>query len=58
MANFVHVLVKGMDATPGGADEDRVPAEQRVGRAVELEQRVQLLVSLGAVCVGRADLRR
>ncbi|KAI8473051.1 MAG: flagellar outer dynein arm heavy chain beta [Monoraphidium minutum] len=44
MANFVHVLVKGMDTTPGGADESAVPAEQRLGQAVDLEQRVALLV--------------
>jgi dynein heavy chain len=46
MANFVGVLVKGMDATPGGADESAVPKELRVGGAVELEQRVQLLVGV------------
>ena len=44
MANFVYVLVKGMDVTPGGPDESRVPADQRLGRVVELEERVQLLV--------------
>ncbi|GBF97683.1 flagellar outer dynein arm heavy chain beta [Raphidocelis subcapitata] len=44
MANFVGVLVKGMDATPGSADESAVPKELRTGAPVELEQRVQLLV--------------
>lgn len=44
MANFVYVLVKGMDMTPGGPDESAVPPDQRLGSAVDLEQRVQLLV--------------
>lgn len=44
MANFVYVLVKGMDMTPGGVDESAVPKELRLGQQVELEQRVELLV--------------
>ena len=44
MANFVYVLVKGMDTTPGGADEIAVPKDQRLGQAVDLETRVNLLV--------------
>lgn len=43
MANFVYVLVKGMDTTPGGADESAVPQDQRIG-VQDLETRVNLLV--------------
>ena len=56
MANFVHVLVKGMDTTPGGSDESRVALDQRLGQAVDVEQRVALLVRgcrLGQRGVGR-----
>jgi len=58
MANFVYVLVKGMDKTPGGADESLVPADQRLGQPVELDQRVQLLVRLRTVhaCWGAEGL--
>jgi hypothetical protein len=52
MANFVYVLVKGMDTTPGGADESLVPKDQRLGQAVDLEQRVQLLVGAGPLPPG------
>ena len=43
MANFVYILKKGMDLTPGGPDESRVPEPQRMGE-VSLERRVELLV--------------
>lgn len=44
MANFVAVLKKGMDVTPGGPDESAVPPGARLGEALALEQRVALLV--------------
>lgn len=44
MANFVFVLKKGMDMTPGGKDESLVPEVQRLGMEVDLDQRVALLV--------------
>ena len=44
MANFVHALNKGIDTTPGGPDESRVPEAKRVGE-VSLDERVKLLVS-------------
>lgn len=44
MANYVAILKKGMDMTPGGLDETAVPAAERLGQPVELEKRVELLV--------------
>jgi dynein heavy chain len=44
MANFVHALNKGMDQTPGGPDESKVPEAKRIGE-VSLEERVKLLVT-------------
>jgi hypothetical protein len=44
MANYVAILKKGMDMTPGGKDEEAVPAAERLGEPVGLETRVQLLV--------------
>jgi hypothetical protein len=44
MANYVAILRKGMDVTPGGKSEAHVPAADRLGEAVDLERRVQLLV--------------
>jgi dynein heavy chain len=44
MANYVTILKKGMDVTPGGKNEDAVPAAERLGEEVDLERRVQLLV--------------
>ena len=34
----------GMDVTPGGTDESLVPAAQRLGQAVNVAKRVELLV--------------
>lgn len=44
MANYVAILKKGMDMTPGGKDECAVPGAERLGQEVELERRVELLV--------------
>ncbi|KAK9808985.1 hypothetical protein WJX72_007373 [[Myrmecia] bisecta] len=44
MANFVYILKKGMDLTPGGKDESRVPEKKRLGEEVDIERRVQLLI--------------
>lgn len=44
MANYVAILKKGMDMTPGGKDEAAVPAAERLCQEVELERRVELLV--------------
>lgn len=43
MANFVFILKKGMDVTPGGKDESLVPEADRLGEEVSLEERVVLL---------------
>lgn len=43
MANFVYILKKGIDVTPGGPDESKVPEHQRRGE-VNIEKRVELLV--------------
>ncbi|KAA6419077.1 MAG: flagellar outer dynein arm heavy chain beta [Trebouxia sp. A1-2] len=45
MANFVYILRKGMDQTPGGKDESAVVEAQRLGEEVDVERRVQLLIS-------------
>jgi hypothetical protein len=55
MANFVYVLGKGMDATPGGPDESCVPKDARLGQAVDLEARVQLLVGAEGGAAGRGE---
>lgn len=44
MANYVYILKKGMDVTPGGKDESKVPVDAKLGEEVDLERRVQLLV--------------
>jgi hypothetical protein len=44
MANFVYILRKGMDVTPGGADESKVHPSKRLEEEVPLEQRVKLLI--------------
>lgn len=44
MANYVYVLTKGMDMTPGGKDESKVPESERLGQEEPLEKRVDLLV--------------
>jgi len=44
MANYVAILKKGMDMTPGGKTEEAVPPAERLGEEVDLERRVQLLV--------------
>lgn len=43
MANFVYILKKGIDVTPGGPDESKVPVAQQRGE-VSLEKRVELLI--------------
>eukprot|EP00201_Polytomella_parva_P017476 CAMPEP_0175071536 /NCGR_PEP_ID=MMETSP0052_2-20121109/19298_1 /TAXON_ID=51329 ORGANISM="Polytomella parva, Strain SAG 63-3" /NCGR_SAMPLE_ID=MMETSP0052_2 /ASSEMBLY_ACC=CAM_ASM_000194 /LENGTH=4543 /DNA_ID=CAMNT_0016338719 /DNA_START=12 /DNA_END=13643 /DNA_ORIENTATION=- len=44
MANFVYILKRGMDVTPGGKDESMVPANEQLGQEVDLDKRVELLV--------------
>lgn len=44
MANYVYVLRKGMDVTPGGPDQSRVPEAERTEEPVALEARVRLLI--------------
>eukprot|EP00879_Flechtneria_rotunda_P029616 GHRR01032042.1.p1 GENE.GHRR01032042.1~~GHRR01032042.1.p1 ORF type:complete len:1612 (+),score=608.41 GHRR01032042.1:122-4837(+) len=44
MANYVAILKKGMDTTPGGKDESNVAQAERLGEEVDLERRVELLV--------------
>ncbi|KAL4450636.1 hypothetical protein ABPG77_000992 [Micractinium sp. CCAP 211/92] len=44
MANFVRIMGKAMDRTPGGQDESRVPDDKRLGGEVEVLNRVRLLV--------------
>ena len=44
MANYVYVLTKGMDMTPGGKDESKVPEAEKLGQEEPLEKRVDLLV--------------
>lgn len=52
----------GMDVTPGGSDESLVPAAQRLGQAVDIGKRVELLVEttcftvfsyVAQVCISR-----
>ena len=43
MANFVYVLSKAIDTTPGGPDESKVPESERLGTQVEVAKRVELL---------------
>jgi dynein heavy chain, axonemal len=43
MANYIYILRKGMDVTPGGLDQSKVPEQYRLEEAVPLEQRVKLL---------------
>jgi dynein heavy chain, axonemal len=45
MANYVYILRKGMDVTPGGHDESKVPDACRLEEEVPLEQRVKLLIA-------------
>lgn len=49
MANYVAILKKGMDMTPGGKNEDMVPPAEQLGEEVDLERRVQLLVDTTCV---------
>jgi hypothetical protein len=49
MANYVAILKKGMDLTPGGKSEELVPPAERLGEEVDLERRVQLLVDTTCV---------
>mmetsp|Transcript_25005 Transcript_25005/g.85566 ORF Transcript_25005/g.85566 Transcript_25005/m.85566 type:complete len:4525 (+) Transcript_25005:136-13710(+) len=53
MANFVYIMRKGMDLTPGGATEDLVPVEQRLGEQVPVEKRVSLLIDFVSLIVFR-----
>ncbi|CAD7696266.1 unnamed protein product [Ostreobium quekettii] len=44
MANFVAILRKGMDQTPGSKDESMVPEAKRLGEEVDITKRVELLI--------------
>ena len=44
MANYQYVLNKGIDITPGGVDESRVPESRRLGKQVEVTKRVEMLI--------------
>ena len=46
MANYVYVLNKGIELTPGGADESKVPPKLRLGEALGIEDRVRQLVAV------------
>lgn len=48
MANFLYILKRGMDVTPGGKDESKVAVAERLCEEVELERRVKLLVDTTA----------
>lgn len=41
----------GMDQTPGSKDESQVVESQRLGEEVDVERRVQLLISFTTQCV-------
>uniref|UniRef100_A0A061SKG9 Flagellar outer dynein arm heavy chain beta n=1 Tax=Tetraselmis sp. GSL018 TaxID=582737 RepID=A0A061SKG9_9CHLO len=50
MANFVYILKKGMDVTPGGNDgEEQVPESQRLGEPLPLDQRVKALINTTSI---------
>jgi dynein heavy chain len=44
MANYVYILRKGMDVTPGGIDQSRVPPDLRTEEPLPIEQRVKRLI--------------
>ncbi|KAI3434555.1 hypothetical protein D9Q98_002628 [Chlorella vulgaris] len=45
MASFVQVMIRGMDRTPGGKDESTVPVERRLGRQLDVAERVPMMIS-------------
>lgn len=50
MANYIKILNKGMDETPGGKDESKVEEKQRLGEEVDIERRVGLLIENTTFC--------
>jgi len=44
MANYVYILKKGMDFTPGGSSEESVPEPQKLHKVVDVTTRVQMLI--------------
>jgi dynein heavy chain len=44
MANFVYILKKGMDVTPGGSDQTKVPENKRLSDALPVDKRVEALI--------------
>ena len=44
MANFVYILKKGMDVTPGGTDQSKVPEGKRLPDALPVDKRVEALI--------------
>ena len=50
MANFVYIMKKGMDVTPGGEDESLVEEKKRIGKQ-PLEKRVPLLIDTMSIIV-------
>uniref|UniRef100_A0A7S0GLB7 Dynein heavy chain n=1 Tax=Micromonas pusilla TaxID=38833 RepID=A0A7S0GLB7_MICPS len=44
MANFVYILKKGMDVTPGGTDQSKVAEHLRTSEPLSVEKRVEKLI--------------
>ena len=44
MANFVYILKKGMDVTPGGTDQSKVAEHLRTAEPLSVEKRVDALI--------------
>jgi len=49
MANFLAILDKGIDVTPGGEDESKVPEEKKLNKKEPLEKRVELLIQTTSI---------
>jgi dynein heavy chain len=54
MANFVYILKKGMDVTPGGTDQSKVAEHLRTSEPLSVEKRVDRAAQLGV----RAEFTR
>ena len=44
MENYIYILRKAIDITPGGASEDKVPEAKRLGEALSVDKRVEILI--------------
>jgi dynein heavy chain len=49
MANFLAILDKGIDVTPGGEDESKVPEDKKLNKKEPLEKRVELLIQTTSI---------